>query len=73
MKDIIDALCDTFTEDPSTPSVVLSRLENGNYYGSLVRYSESFGKGKQVLYKCEKETPELVLNELRTQLGLPNG
>lgn len=70
LERMIDALCEQFAEDPSTPSVVLSKLKNGQYYGSLVRYTEAFGQGKQVLYKTMEPTLDEVFAALGTQLGL---
>lgn len=67
---LIDALTSQFAEDPSTPSVVLSKLENGQYYGSLVRYTERFGQGKSVLFKCSHDALDEVFKDLAVQLGL---
>lgn len=67
---IIETLCSQFQDDPSTPSLVLSKLSDGKWYGSLVRYSEPFGKGKQVLTKCSHDTVDGVLSHLEEQLGI---
>lgn len=68
----IDLLVDSFPDDPSSPSVVLSRLAEG-YYGSLVRYEKAFGQGRQVLYKCCHPTLEEVFADLLRQLGANDG
>lgn len=73
LKQVIDAMVDSFPEDPSQPSIVFSRLQDGSYYGSLVRYAERFGKGKQVLYNCVGADPDAVLNKLWAQLGGNDG
>lgn len=51
------AVCAEYPDDPSTPSVVLSVLKDGSWYGSIVRYSQKFGEGKNVL--CRETAPSL--------------
>lgn len=69
LKLLIDTLVDSFGAEPSSPSVVFSRLEDGTYYGSLVRYSQPFGKGKQVLYNKALPTLEELVDDLLNMLG----
>lgn len=42
-----------YTEDPSAPSVTVSLLPSGEWYVSLLRYAEKFGKDKYVVHSCK--------------------
>lgn len=53
-----------FGEDPSAPSVVCSKLPNGKFYVSVVRYTEPFGKGKTVVHKACEETAEAAIDQM---------
>ena len=70
MESLLTALVEQFPDDPSTPSVVLSKLPNGNYYGSIVRYSKPFGEGKSVLFRCQAATVGEILSKFAEQLGV---
>lgn len=54
--------------DPSAPGVVLSRLSNGKFYGSIVRYSERYGGEKSVVFKTQQETLAEVARALAQRL-----
>jgi hypothetical protein len=58
------ALCADFPGDPSTPSVVVSRLKTGESYVSLVRYRERFGDGKFVVLNARAPTLAEALRKL---------
>lgn len=47
-----------FKEDGTSPNVTISKLRNGNYYCSVVRYAKSGGAQKKVVV-CKAETPSL--------------
>jgi hypothetical protein len=60
-----------FASDPSTASVTLSWLEGRNvWYGSVVRYTERFGEGKQVVAKTTHPDLEIVLRCLASMVGV---
>lgn len=46
-----------YPSDPCKASVTLSLLADGQYYGSVVRYTEAYGKGKVVV--CSARAPSL--------------
>lgn len=64
LEEIVKKIAENFPDDPSQPSLVLSALKNGKYYGSVVRYTESFGGGKQVTFKTMKDTVDEVLKAI---------
>lgn len=47
-----------FKEDGTSPNVTISKLRNGHYYCSVVRYAKSGGTQKKVVV-CKAETPSL--------------
>jgi len=47
-----------FKEDATSPNLTISRLRNGHYYCSVVRYAKSGGSQKKVVV-CKSETPNL--------------
>lgn len=53
-----------FKEDQTAPGITISSLKNKSYYCSVVRYSGSFAKGKQVVCKAESDTLENALKGL---------
>jgi len=58
------AITERFKSDPSAPGINLSYLPNGQWYGSILRYTERLGQGKVVLLKCKRATLEEVITEL---------
>lgn len=60
--DLIDKLTDAvsfkFKEDATSPNVTISKLKNGHYYCSVVRYTKSGGAQKKVVV-CKAETADL--------------
>lgn len=52
-----------FDTDPTAPGVVTAVLGNGKYYVSVVRFTQSFGKGKVVVCKAQAETLLAALTE----------
>lgn len=68
LEDIVKKIAENFPDDPSQPSLVLSVLKNGKYYGSVVRYTESFGGGKQVAFKCVADTVDEILKKIEEVL-----
>ena len=47
-----------FKDDGTSPNVTISKLRNGHYYCSVVRYAKSGGVQKKVVV-CKAETPKL--------------
>lgn len=52
-----------YRDDKTAPSVVVSSLKKG-YYCSVVRYTQAFAKGKQVVCNARGEQLPVVLKEL---------
>jgi hypothetical protein len=46
---ITSAILFKYKGDPSNPSLLISKLDNGHYYCSIVRYDEKYGRGKRVM------------------------
>lgn len=71
----LDQLCkrvtEMFSEDPSAPSVLCSWIaDKEHFYCSVVRYSESFGRGKQVVHKATGATSREAVVECAKAFGL---
>lgn len=64
LSKLIDATVAIYPDDPSQPSVTLSRLKDGMYYGSIVRYLTRFGADKKVVHVTKAETIGAVLRNL---------
>jgi hypothetical protein len=47
-----------FKDDGTSPNVTISKLRNGNYYCSVVRYAKSGGAQKKIVV-CKSESPNL--------------
>lgn len=47
---------ESFTADPSSPSVVVSVLAPQSWYASVVRYRRPFGEGKEVVVSHKSTT-----------------
>lgn len=60
---LIDAVVAVYPNDESQPSVTLSKLKTGEYYGSILRY-EKFGSNKKVVQSIKAETIGEVLRGL---------
>lgn len=62
VTDLIDKLTTAvsfkFKEDGTSPNVTISKLRNGHYYCSVVRFSKSGGTQKKVVV-CKAETAKL--------------
>lgn len=60
--ELIDKLADAvsfkFKEDATSPNVTISRLKNGHYYCSVVRFAKNGGVQKKVVV-CKAETTKL--------------
>jgi hypothetical protein len=69
LNEILDLLAKSFPDDPSAPSVVLAKLPNGKFYGSLVRYEKPFGEGRQVLFKKAADDLDTIFTLMKEVLG----
>lgn len=65
---LVRAVCAAFSEDQTRPSVTLSYLRTGQFYGSIVRYQERYASDKKVVFKATDETIDAVLKSLAQQL-----
>lgn len=53
LEDALRAASLLYPKDPSEPGIVLSWLtDKGEFYASIVRYEDTYGKSKQVLCKA---------------------
>lgn len=58
-----------YADDPSAPSVLMAWVESKQvFYGSIVRYRERFGGGKQVVIKADGSSTDEVIDKLCTAL-----
>jgi hypothetical protein len=67
---LLDAIVERFPHDPTTPGIVLSRV-NKEYYGSIARYSEQNGGGKFIAAMAYGRTLEQVVTDLGRKLTAP--
>lgn len=58
---LIAAVCYSYNSDGTCPNVTISKLKNGNYYASVVRY---IGGRKKVMCKSENKQLQTCLSEL---------
>lgn len=63
---IAKAVSYAYRDDKTAPGVVVSSLKKG-YYCSVVRYSQAFAKGKQVVCKARGDELKATLRDLATQ------
>ena len=49
LERLVRAVCETYRKDATSPSVVVSLLEDGQWYGSIVRYGGRYATNKIVL------------------------
>lgn len=70
---LMDLICNAisykFADDQTSPGLTISKLKNGIYYVSVVRYKSAFGKDKIVEFKAQS-TLSLIdaLNMLAKQI-----
>lgn len=57
-----------FASDPSRASVLFSRLADGTWYGSIQRYNQPYGEGREVLARATSRLREGVLVLLAREL-----
>lgn len=68
---ILKTLCWKRKNDPTAPSLTLSHLYfEKKFYGSLVRYDESFARGSKVITSIKADTLHDLINQLSTQVRL---
>lgn len=66
MDKLTKAVSFKFREDKTAPGIVVSALKKG-YYCSVVRYSQAFAKGKQVVCNARGEDLRGTLKDLATK------
>jgi hypothetical protein len=66
---ISDAIQFRFSEDPTSPGLLVSRLRKGGIYASVLRYEKAFGQGKKVAYKARGTDLLAVLQELAQKVA----
>lgn len=65
MDKLIKAVSYKYSEDKTAPGIVVSSLKRGQYYCSVVRYSQAFAKGgKQVVCNARGSDLPATLKEL---------
>lgn len=68
---ILRKVAELFSDDPSVPSVTCAWIESKqHFYGSIVRYTEAFGRGKSVVFKCDAPSADGVLDQLCEAVGV---
>ena len=55
MNKLTDAVAHQYRDDKTAAGVVISKIKSG-YYCSVVRYSQSFAKGKEVICRAKAST-----------------
>jgi hypothetical protein len=69
LLDLITAAVEfKFSADPSAPGVLVSKLRNGNYYVSVLRFLSPFGKDKEVVFKSENKKLIAALDDIALQI-----
>lgn len=63
MDKLTKAVSYQYRDDKTAPGVTVSALKKG-YYCSVVRYSQAFAKGKQVVCNARGDSLPAVLKEL---------
>jgi len=66
MDKLTKAVSYKYRDDKTAPGIVVSALKKG-YYCSVVRYSQAFAKGKQVVCKAKADDLPGALKELATK------
>ena len=56
-----------FPNDPSSPGVIVSKIKNGRYYVSIVRYTEAYGQGKTMIHQATEENLLTALEQITHQ------
>lgn len=67
VKKLVKELVEQRRDDPSAPSLIISMLPNGKWYGSLATYTGRFGQGKEVLCSAQCHELEQVIDSLEYQ------
>lgn len=71
---LMDLICNAvsfkYADDQTSPGLTVSKLKNGVYYVSVVRYKRAFGQDKVVAFKAQS-TSSLVeaLTDLAKQVA----
>jgi len=71
MDKLTQAASYQYRDDKTSPSVVISALKKG-YYCSVVRYSQAFAKGKQVVCNARGDSLPVALKELANKFLVIN-
>lgn len=50
------AICYLYKEDPTKPSLIISYLNNENFYVSVVRYRKGYAQDRCVVFKTQKRS-----------------
>lgn len=68
---IAKRLSEVFADDPSSPSVIVSWLEDKKqWYVNLVRYLQPFGQGRMGVLKHTDPSLDVCLKQCAVALGL---
>jgi hypothetical protein len=61
LKQLSDAVSFQYNTDATCPGVLISKLRDGTYYSSIVRYSNSYAGGKLVVCNARESSLEASL------------
>lgn len=56
LRALTKAIRDAYPEDPTTPGIVISILNNNKFYCSVIRFKSKFGQNKYVLVSHQNNT-----------------
>lgn len=74
LSHLTEAVSYTYRKDATSPGVLVSSLKDGTIYASIVRYGNSFPKGKKVVCKANGQAIGTVIikltGEFLAQVGL---
>jgi hypothetical protein len=64
IESLVAEVCERFGDDPSAPAVLVSRLPSEEWYMSVQRFTEAFGKGRQVIVSEKDRSSKMCLSLL---------
>jgi hypothetical protein len=64
LANLLEVIESEYRGDPTSAGVVLARINDGRFYGSVCRYAEKFGEGRRVVVTAKADTLGEVVRSL---------